>query len=78
MSEFPKWQPMETAPKDGRLILVTARSRIYLAQWDDQSGWKRPRPYWDYGSAFGIPFMREKPPIAWMPLPPPWKKGGPQ
>lgn len=56
------WKPIETAPKDGRAILVYAPGRFYLsplycvAQWHDDAGWC-------------IDELRE--PTYWQPLPPP-------
>jgi hypothetical protein len=30
------WQTIETAPKDGTIILVSSRNGMTLAQWDDE------------------------------------------
>ena len=34
-----KWQPIDTAPKDGTVILVRCVDFTYLASWDSFDGW---------------------------------------
>ena len=60
------WQPIETAPKDGRKILGFDPSLlgIVIAEWD-RAGW-----YVDRGSQDGLGF--ENTPLThWAPLPDP-------
>jgi hypothetical protein len=58
------WQPIETAPRDGRVILaalILARSHeVRPVQWDHQVGTWRVFPSGHWTSMAG-----------WMPLPPP-------
>lgn len=65
-----RWQPIETAPKDGDRILLCQNvegygptwQHIYSGKWlcyEDMTG------YWDGGD------YRGQPPTFWMPLPPP-------
>ena len=53
-----KWQPIETAPKDGEQILISVRGNSFLAYWHTLI------QAWDtaYGSTME--------PAHWMPLPP--------
>jgi len=66
------WQPIETAPKDGTLILLSAERRPWLvnsfkAKFDEGSGrWLR-----EFGKDDWAPFSGT--PRNWMPLPPPPK-----
>ena len=39
-----EWQPIETAPKDGRLILMITKNAsdicgVYVAYWNDEMDW---------------------------------------
>lgn len=54
------WQPIETAPKDGRLIKAKNGSSVYLAQYVEEHthGWETEKGTWVN-------------PTHWMPLPPP-------
>lgn len=81
-----KWQPIETAPKDGGDILVVdANGNQYVAWWDEEfervfddskedgdGGW---RGGWTDGSATGVGRLDaeyiEIIPTHWMPLPEP-------
>jgi hypothetical protein len=69
------WQPIETAPKDGRYVIVwppTFTGVVSCARWDEDKYLKRPRPYWSRTDDMGRSTMsREKQPTHWMPLPPP-------
>lgn len=68
---WPAWQPIETAPRDGRLLLVwwPEFAKLYghgatvVAAWRDDM-------YWQAGNyhTFGL---RNTPPSHWLPLPPP-------
>lgn len=67
----PEWQPMETAPKDVRILALFADGGVGIVQWDAQRHNARPRPYWEDDRRWlGIGYMREKPPVEWMPLTP--------
>lgn len=72
-----KWQPIDTAPKDGEKILLYVPnikfpqySKISIGKWDNDKYVKKPRPYWDYGE-LRVTDMRNKQPTHWMPLPEP-------
>lgn len=74
------WQPIETAPQDGTVVLVypgtwSGRS-VSTAVWDAQHFASRPRPYWRRDDAIGARDSRDKPPTHWMPLPNAPQKGG--
>ena len=61
-----KWQPIETAPKDGSSILLTDSSdgSIKECRWDYCLGWGDPvYSEWSFGGK----------PTHWMPLPEPPK-----
>ena len=64
-----KWQPIETAPKDGRNMLLFGR------WWSDEQGrmkepligqWNTARDRWEFANAEGWWGIR---PGWWMPLP---------
>ena len=66
-----KWQPIETAPKPDclgpRLIVATAKGRVDLAHWDDESepaGWYSATNHNGYEA-------EPLEPTHWMPLPEP-------
>lgn len=61
-----KWEPIETAPKDGTPVLVHECGDVVIAYWKQSIGkWIGPRD--SYGDA---DYMQ---PDAWMPLPEPPK-----
>ena len=68
-----EWQPIETAPKDGTVILCNERGWVYTAFW----GMKTPDEYY-YNQRSKTPqwlshnFPQE--PTHWMPLPNPPKE----
>ena len=72
------WRPIETAPRDGKDIILGRRglSVIALGRWnDDRYSRRTPRPFWDWGHPWGIYWSRENPPTNWMPLPDPPEGG---
>ena len=62
-----KWQPIETAPKNGRPILVWARNRyLEKVEWNDQPEFN----YWSLGlDGSGNCNNLYYAPTHWMPLP---------
>lgn len=69
------WQPIETAPKDLRLLLLTPRyasTRVWIGRWNKDQHSKMPRPYWDIES-WKTMTSRSGQPTHWMPLPEPPK-----
>lgn len=73
-----EWQPIETAPKDERILLYRPTAgftwtRVVIGRFDSDRYAKRPRPYWQHdlehlaGKAEG----RAVNPTHWMPLPAP-------
>lgn len=73
------WQPIETAPKDGSIILLyrpTAAKWAVIAPgaWNDDHYAKHPRPYWEGWLKIGsVSEYRYWTPTHWMPLPEPPK-----
>lgn len=68
---FRQWQPMETAPKDRKILLVDAKATVFIGQYHDDMHAVHPRPYWERDGHLGVWHSRSFPPIAWMPLPSP-------
>lgn len=69
-----KWQPMETAPKDKRILLCRRwayKDIVVGGHWQKDEFAKKPRPYWghDQERVFGTLDARKNPPIGWMPEP---------
>ena len=75
------WQPIETAPKDGRPILLFGDCRVTSGNWSAPSEtpriiyqdgfapdteWDEWEPYWE---SWDGGFTEEHPPTHWMPLP---------
>jgi hypothetical protein len=66
-----KWQPIETAPRDGTKVIVwppTWTATTSVANWDEQKYHKKPRPYWDRKDAFSVIDCRARPPTHWQPI----------
>jgi hypothetical protein len=68
------WQPIDTSPKDGTVILVyppTWKDRTCsMAKWDTDQYATRPRPYWHRLDDMNrTTISRNNPPTHWMPLP---------
>lgn len=71
-----QWQPIETAPKDGRLILVRAQHdgvHYFTAYCGKDNMFYQPRQTYD-----GLPDMYIIEPTHWMPLPEPPKSHKPE
>jgi hypothetical protein len=67
-----KWQPIETAPKDGTVVLVwppTWAEGVSCAKWEDEHYNTKPRPFWYRIDALSTADCRRKPPTHWAPLP---------
>ena len=62
------WQPIETAPKDSR-VLVWAAGAVRIGRFDDDEYSKKPRPMWSWVGPWCRADMRASPPSHWMPLP---------
>lgn len=70
MSEM-KWQPIETAPKDGREILLFDRDdlpTVFAGKWAPVAG---DGGWWIYADELLQDACAEAFPTHWMPLPPP-------
>jgi hypothetical protein len=70
------WKPIETAPKDKRILLFYSdesrvHSRVVCGAWNDDKYNRKPRPYWsnDLVSIFGLNYARAHVPTHWMTLP---------
>ena len=66
-----KWQPIETAPKDGTRILCVMHGVVEIVQFDKQEYHKHPNPYWTTWNAYSKNRDRGSQPLVWMPLPEP-------
>ena len=68
-----KWQPIETAPKDGTIILVAIEHSngplLHDIVW-----WNDYRDYWE-SAGYDWKYDEVEHIFHWMPLPPPPKKG---
>lgn len=61
-----EWQPIETAPKDGTVILANAGKRVVMCQWEK---WPDGRAGW-----YAFPhnaILKKELLTHWMPLPAP-------
>ena len=82
MTDIMKWQPIETAPKDGTSILVgcdydrRSKSRVALVWWDDAvsagiwGNWIEAKWFDEHVECDFVPMHCEFKPTHWMPLPP--------
>ena len=63
------WRPIETAPKDRR-ILALVDGRVVIVKWDDDRYSLKPRPYWWQETLIrSRAAQRNCPPTHWLPLP---------
>lgn len=64
------WQPMETAPKDRRILTRRPGRTVGISKWNTQPHHSNPKPYWeDERMFFGVRSDRGMEPTGWMPLP---------
>ena len=73
-----KWQPIETAPKDGDGLILLYRpsdakwAQVAPGKWSQNDFAKSPRPYWEIWLCIGSKIEARKwEPTYWMPLPEP-------
>lgn len=66
------WQPIETAPKDGRfgaskLLFCLQRGGMSVGWWDADEYAKRPKPMWmtERGLVLGRNWQRDNQPTHW-------------
>ena len=62
------WQPIETAPKDGKRFMAWHKRRVELFRWQGDDGTNRPVG-WRDGFIYVYPEGDEDGPTHWMPLP---------
>jgi hypothetical protein len=83
----PAWQPIETAPKDGAMILLARNQRVTLGHWEPEHWPTASEHHASTGEYLGQfetgqcdeaywasedgGFTEEEPPSHWMPLPTP-------
>lgn len=67
------WRPIETAPKDGALIVLGARNGVWLGKYVPvyQSGYRPENPWSSMLLNHDHMAERYTRPTHWMPLPPP-------
>ena len=76
-----KWQPIETAPKDGTTVLLyppswTSRTSS-TGSWNSDKHARKPAPYWERDDCWNkVMLSRNSPTTHWMPLPAAPIKGG--
>ena len=71
MSDILRLQPMESAPKDRRIVVWTPHcgGTWTGAKWYEDRYAVRPRPYWDVDCISFVTPKREHPPVGWIDLP---------
>lgn len=75
-----EWLPIETAPKDGRELLVFGKRGIDIARWQtDPSIWERENvPCWAVFEPedmfYSVYLLDDDAPTHWQPLPEPPEK----
>lgn len=73
------WQPIETAPRDGRWVLVCggtpaddfSEKRPAVAQWTDDLNGRKTEWHWQFAWYDGGYYGVYESPTHWQPLPPP-------
>lgn len=65
-----EWQPISTAPKNQRILLLRDRT-VVCGAYDVDKYAVNPKPYWshDLERLNGLRDARANPPTHWMPLP---------
>lgn len=76
-----EWQPIETAPKDKRILLYRPTApewwMVMGGRYDSDEYAKNPKPYWSTDNwSLGKTEQRQNAPTHWMPLPEPPKSAG--
>ena len=76
-----EWQPIETAPKDKRILLYRPTApewwMVMGGRYDSDKYAKNPKPYWSTDNwSLGKMEQRQNAPTHWMPLPEPPKSAG--
>lgn len=72
-----EWQPIETAPKDSRVLLYSPTlfcGYAHPGTWDRDQYAKKPRPFWNF-DWIDRTNSRSNPPTHWMPIPAPPNSG---
>lgn len=64
-----KWQPIETAPKDGTRILVINDRGIFVASWSEEGPDNCLDDFWHVTNGKYWMDLRGMLPTHWMPLP---------
>lgn len=66
-----EWLPIDTAPKDRRILLFCPGLKQIIGQWCDDKYSSKPKPYWrnDLTEVFGKPTTRADQPTHWVELP---------
>lgn len=72
-SAIPQWKPIDTAPRDGTLILLNGGvlREPATGQWNDDKYATNPKPFFSHDRvrSTGVIETRENQPTHWMPLP---------
>lgn len=80
MARASSWQPIETAPTDGTVMLgwfpyfcaAGERGQVFVMRWNDEKWASKPKPHFDAsGWVWGVRELRKRQPTHWMPLPDP-------
>lgn len=69
-----QWQPIETAPMDGTIVMVTLW-KGFLPSWISKAHWSADRNRWLSGDPIEDMSGGLVTPSHWMPLPTPPKEG---
>ena len=71
MVERTTWRPLETAPRNARILLKFSNGSVVAGIWEDDLYSPRPKPYWKHDKVRvrGMRATREFPPTEWMPIP---------
>ncbi len=79
-----QWQPIKTAPRDGRSVLVSNREYVKLAYWSNAKIWDEDEEYYDHyhwvihevedDYYYSSHLVGKNEPTHWKPLPEPPKE----